>query len=63
MTEQVVRSSEWRGGWPVVVGSAAMAGVGAGLYQNLSSLFMPGIQEITGASRSEDSPAVNSTSG
>ena len=53
MTEQVARASEWRGGWPVVLGSAAMAGVGAGLYQNLSSLFMPGIREITGATRSE----------
>ena len=42
---------EWRRGWPVVIGSAAMAGVGAGLYQNLSSLFMPGLQEVTGASR------------
>ena len=53
MTEPIARPSEWRGGWPVVLGSAAMAGVGAGLYQNLSSLFMPGIREITGASRSE----------
>lgn len=53
MTEQSARPSEWRGGWPVVLGSAAMAGVGAGLYQNLSSLFMPGIQQITGASRGE----------
>jgi MFS family permease len=32
---------------------AGMAGVGAGLYQNLSSLFMPGLQEVTGASRGE----------
>ena len=47
------RAHEWRGGWPVVAGSAAMAGVGAGLYQNLSSLFMPGIQQLTGASRGE----------
>lgn len=44
---------EWRHGWPVVFGSAAMAGVGAGLYQNLSSLFMPGLQQVTGASRGE----------
>ena len=55
MTDQVARpqSGEWRDGWPVVLASAAMAGVGAGLYQNLSSLFMPGIRDITGASRSE----------
>lgn len=42
---------EWRRGFPVVIGSAAMAGVGAGLYQNLSSLFLPGLEEVTGASR------------
>ncbi len=53
MTEPDTKAHEWRGGWPVVLGSAAMAGVGAGLYQNLSSLFMPGIQQVTGASRSE----------
>ena len=53
MTEQVARASEWRSGWPVVFGSAAMAGVGAGLYQNLSSLFLPGLQAVTGASRGE----------
>ena len=53
MSAPVARASEWRGGWPVVAGSAAMAGVGAGLYQNLSSLFMPDIQQLTGASRSE----------
>ena len=44
---------EWRRGWPVVLGSAAMAGVGAGLYQNLSSLFMPALQQATGATRGE----------
>ena len=53
MSEPTARTHEWRGGWPVVLGSAAMAGVGAGLYQNLSSLFMPGSREITGATRSE----------
>ena len=51
MNEPDTRTHEWRRGWPVVIGSAAMAGVGAGLYQNLSSLFMPGLQEVTGASR------------
>jgi MFS family permease len=47
------RTGEWRTGWPVVAGSAAMAGFGAGLYQNLSSLFMPGLQEVTGATRGQ----------
>ena len=53
MTRPDPMAHEWRRGWPVVAGSAAMAGVGAGLYQNLSSLFMPGIQQLTGASRGE----------
>ena len=53
MSEPDTKAHEWRGGWPVVFGSAAMAGVGAGLYQNLSSLFLPGLQAVTGASRSE----------
>lgn len=44
---------EWRAGWPVVAGSAVMAGTGSGLYQNLSSLFLPGVIAITGASRGE----------
>ena len=53
MSEPDTRTREWRRGWPVVLGSAGMAGVGAGLYQNLSSLFMPGLQQVTGASRGE----------
>ena len=53
MSEPDTKAHEWRGGWPVVFGSAAMAGVGAGLYQNLSSLFLPGLQAVTGASRGE----------
>lgn len=53
MNETAAKTPEWRHGWPVVLGSAAMAGVGAGLYQNLSSLFMPGLQQLTGASRGE----------
>ena len=46
-------TGEWRRGWPIVAGAAAMFATGPGLYQNLSSLFMPGIREITGATRSE----------
>jgi MFS family permease len=44
---------EWRRGWPVIVGAAAMAGTGSGLYQNLSSLFLPGLEQVMGASRGE----------
>ena len=40
---------EWQRGWPVVLGAALMAGTGSGLYQNLSSLFMPALREVTGA--------------
>ena len=46
-------TSEWRRGWPVVVGSAAMFATGPALYQNLSSLFIPYIESTLGFSRSE----------
>ncbi|HUQ13628.1 MAG TPA: MFS transporter [Novosphingobium sp.] len=49
MSDVAPRTGEWRRGWPVVVGAAAMAGTGSGLYQNLSSLFMPALREVTGA--------------
>lgn len=45
--------SEWRRGWPVVLGAGAMAGTGSGLYQNLSSLFIPGLEETLRISRGE----------
>lgn len=51
--------SEWRRGWLIVVGGAAMSGTGAGLYQNLSSLFMPGLQEVLGLSRGQVSAAAS----
>src|SRR5687768_5612875 len=44
---------EWRRGWPVVLGAAAMTGTGSGLYQNLSSLFVPALEAVTDASRGE----------
>ncbi|BCA62708.1 hypothetical protein HMP09_1942 [Sphingomonas sp. HMP9] len=34
---------EWRRGWPLVVGGMIGIGTGSGLYQNLSSLFTPGM--------------------
>ena len=57
MSEADHKAREWRRGWPVIVGSAAMAGTGSGLYQNLSSLFLPGLQEVMHASRGEVSTA------
>jgi MFS family permease len=53
MSRDEPRAHEWRRGWPVLVGSAAMAGTGSGLYQNLSSLFMPGLERVMGATRGE----------
>lgn len=47
------RNSEWRRGWPVVLGAAAMTGAGSALYQNLSSLFIPGLEELLKVSRGE----------
>lgn len=46
-----LHGDEWRRGWVVVAASGAMAGTGSGLYQNLSSLFIPGLIEATGATR------------
>lgn len=49
---------EWRRGWPVVLGSAAMFATGPALYQNLSSLFIPYLETTLGFSRGEVSSAV-----
>ncbi len=46
---------EWRRGWPIVAGSAAMFATGPGLYQNLSSLFVPGLQDEVSAGRAATS--------
>lgn len=50
-------TGEWRRGWPVV--AAAMIGIGAGpgLFQNLSSLFTPGMAAQFGWSRGQISTA------
>lgn len=53
-----LRPGEWRRGWPVVLGSAAMTATGPGLYQNLSSLFIPYLETTLGFSRGEVSSAV-----
>src|SRR5688500_6464887 len=53
MTNGRSSSGEWRRGWPVVLGAAAMTGTGSALYQNLSSLFIPGLEDVTDASRGE----------
>lgn len=51
------RGSEWRRGWRVVVAALLGAGFGPGLYQNLSSLFTPGLEHEFGWSRGEISTA------
>jgi predicted MFS family arabinose efflux permease len=43
--------AEWRGGWPVVLAAMLGSGLGPGLYQNLSSLFTPGLEQSFGWSR------------
>ncbi|MHC9418219.1 MFS transporter [Sphingomonas citri] len=44
---------EWRRGWPLVSAAMLGAGLGPGLYQNLSSLFTPGLERSFGWSRGE----------
>lgn len=46
-------AGEWRRGWPVVFAAMLGAGLGPGLYQNLSSLFTPGMEQSFGWSRGE----------
>ena len=46
-------SGEWRRGWPVVAGAAAMLATGPSLYQNLSSLFIPYLETTLGLSPGE----------
>lgn len=43
VSERQIARCEWRRGWPVVVGGMIGIGSGPGLYQNLSSLFTPGM--------------------
>lgn len=44
---------EWRRGWPLVVGAMIGIGTGPGLYQNLSSLFTPGMMADLNWSRGD----------
>ena len=46
-------SNEWRRGWPVVVAAMIGIGTGPGLFQNLSSLFTPGMAAEFGWTRGE----------
>ncbi|VXC70991.1 MFS transporter [Sphingomonas sp. 8AM] len=43
--------SEWRRGWPVVLGAVVGSGAGPALFQNLSSMFVPGMTGEFGWSR------------
>ena len=45
--------SEWRLGWPVVAAAMIGIGTGPGLFQNLSSLFTPGMIVEFGWTRGE----------
>jgi MFS family permease len=47
------QSSEWRRGWPVVLGSAIGLGTAANLHFYVSTFFVKGITEEFGWSRSE----------
>ncbi|WP_375273079.1 MFS transporter [Sphingomonas sp.] len=55
--EALPPASEWRGGWRVVVAAILGAGFGPGLYQNLSSLFTPGLEAAFGWTRGQISTA------
>ncbi|MEG8038966.1 MFS transporter [Sphingomonas sp. LR60] len=43
--------SEWRSGWPIVLGAVVGSGAGPALFQNLSSMFVPGMTGEFGWSR------------
>ncbi|MEG3152113.1 MFS transporter [Sphingomonas sp. ZT3P38] len=44
---------EWRRGWPLVAAGMIGIGTGPGLFQNISSLFTPGMMEDFGWTRGE----------
>ncbi|MEH3035842.1 MAG: MFS transporter [Sphingomonas adhaesiva] len=48
-----VAAGEWRRGWPIVAAAMLGSGLGPGLYQNLSSLFVPGLERDMGWSRGD----------
>ncbi len=49
--------SEWRRGWPIVLGAVVGSGAGPALFQNMSSLFVPGLIAEFGWSRGQISLA------
>jgi len=53
MTKPATSATEWRRGWPLVGAAMLGIGTGPGLFQNLSSLFTPGMTEQFGWTRGE----------
>ena len=53
MNERLTAAGEWRRGWRVVGASFIGMGVGAGLYQYVSSLFIRSLEDAFGWSRGE----------
>ncbi len=49
--QPVPSRSEWRNGWPIVLGALVGSGAGPALFQNLSSMFVPGMTGEFGWSR------------
>ncbi|MFK3889982.1 MFS transporter [Sphingomonas sp. NPDC079357] len=47
----VPNHNEWRTGWPIVFGAVIGSGAGPALFQNLSSMFVPGMTGEFGWSR------------
>jgi len=45
--------AEWRAGWPLVLGGLVGMSAGPGLFQNISSLFIPGLIAEFGWTRGE----------
>ncbi|MEH3047369.1 MFS transporter [Sphingomonas adhaesiva] len=50
---RVAARAEWRRGWPLVLGALIGIGAGPGLFQNLSSLFTPGMMAEFGWTRGQ----------
>lgn len=51
LRQPVPSRSEWRNGWPIVLGAVVGSGAGPALFQNLSSMFVPGMTGEFGWSR------------
>lgn len=50
---RVAAHAEWARGWPLVLGALIGIGTGPGLFQNLSSLFTPGMMAQFGWTRGQ----------